>query len=124
MIASFWHTFAVIVQEPFLHSDLVWGIVPLYFGWLLNELTSSKASHRTALQTGFTFVWAAAQWLWQYSRRHSLTESLVQSQALLAVNMIVTLLVLAVGVVALFSGLCKKFPKHGKFLGQIGRAHV
>ena len=118
MIASFWHTFVVIVQEPFLHTDLVWGIVPLYFGWLLNELTSSKASHRTALQTGFTFVWAAAQWLWHYHREHPGTGTHFSLDALRAVNTFVTLLVLVIGVVALFSGLLKKFPKHGKFLGH------
>ena len=118
MIAQLWQTFVVIVQTPFLHTDLVWGIVPLYFGWLLNELTSSKASHRTALQTGFTFVWAAAQWLWQYARKRPDSAPLITADALLAVNMVVTLLVLTVGVVALFSGLFKKFPKHGKFLGH------
>ena len=73
MIAHYWHTFFVIVQTPFLRTDLIWGIVPLYFGWLLNELTSSKASFRTALQTGFTFVWAAAQWLFQYGHKRPLS---------------------------------------------------
>lgn len=118
MITALWHEFFLIVQKPFLHADLVWGIVPLYFGWLLNELTSSKASYRTALQTGFTFVWASAQWLWQYARKRPPTAPMITVDALLAVNMIVTLLVLAVGLVALGSGLLKKFPRHGKFLGH------
>lgn len=118
MIASLWHTFVTIVQEPFLHTDLVWGIVPLYFGWLMNELTSSKASFRTALQTGFAFVWAAAQWLFQYAHKRPASAPIITVDGLLAVNMIVTLIVLAVGLVALFSGLFKRFPKHGKFLGH------
>ncbi len=117
-MSLYWQNFAQIIKEPFLHTELVWGIVPLYFGWLLNELTSSKASHRTALQTGFTFVWAAAQWLWQYQRKRSGSVPDLTVDALLAVNMVVTLLVLAVGLVALCSGLLKKFPKHGKFLGH------
>src|SRR5882724_12062382 len=117
-MSHYWHTFAVIIQAPFFHTDLIWGIVPLYFGWLLNELTSSKASFRTAVQTGFTFVWAAAQWLYQYARRRPLNAPAISIDALLAVNMFVTLLVLAVGVLALVSGVRRKFPKHGKFLGH------
>ena len=113
-----WHTFFVILKTPFQHTELIWGIVPLYFGWLLNELTPSKASFRTAVQTGFTFVWAAAQWLYQSARQrpgHALPTSI---DALLAVNMFVTLLVLAAGVLALVSGLRRKFPRRCKFLGH------
>ena len=40
----------------------MWGIVPLYFALLLCELTSVKKSFRTAIQTGFSFLWAEAQW--------------------------------------------------------------
>src|SRR4051812_19442681 len=69
VIAHYWQVFLLILKTPFLHTDLIWGIVPLYFGWLLNEMTSSKASFRTAVQTGFTFVWAAAQWLFQYAHK-------------------------------------------------------
>ena len=117
-MAHYWHTFILIVQKPFLHTDLIWGIVPLYFGWLLNELTSSKASFRTAVQTGFTFVWAAAQWLFQYTRKRNLDMPQISFDALLAVNMFVTVLVLAVGVLALLSGLRRKFPKYCNFLGH------
>ena len=112
----YWDTFVVIVLRPFQQTDLIWGIVPLYFGWLLNEMTSSKASFRTAIQTGFTFIWAAAQWLFQNTRRLKLPE--ISFDALMAANMFVTLLVLAVGVLALVSGLRKKFPKYCKFLGH------
>src|SRR5258705_13242813 len=110
-----WHTFVVILTKPFHSPELIWGIVPLYFGWLLNELTSSKASFRTAVQTGFTFVWAAAQWLYQFGRKRPLSAPVISIDALFAVNMFVTMLVLAVGVLALVSGLRRKFPKHCKF---------
>ena len=118
MIDHSWHIFVVILKTPFQHTELIWGIVPLYFGWLLNELTSSKASFRTALQTGFTFVWAAAQWLYQYARQRPAHAPPISVDALLAVNMFVTLLVLAVGLLALVSGVRRKFPKHAKFLGH------
>jgi hypothetical protein len=118
VIAHYWQTFVVILKTPFLNTELIWGIVPLYFGWLLNELTSSKASFRTALQTGFAFIWAAAQWLFQYAHKRPVTAPLITVDALLAVNMVVTLLVLAFGLLALVCGLRRKFPKHGKFLGH------
>ena len=117
-MAHYWHTFILIVQKPFLHTDLIWGIVPLYFGWLLNELTSSKASSRTAVQTGFTFVWAAAQWLFQSTRPQKLDVPEIAMSAMRTASMFVTLLVLAVGVLALVSGLRGKFPKYCKFLGH------
>ena len=117
-MSHYWHTFVVIVQTPFQHTQLIWGIVPLYFGWLLNELTSSKASFRTAVQTGFTFVWAAAQWLYQSSHKRPAHAPAISIDALLALNVFVTLLVLAVGVLALISGLRRKFPKRCRFLGH------
>ena len=117
-MAHYWHTFVLIVQKPFLHPDLIWGIVPLYFGWLLNELTSSKASSRTAVQTGFTFIWAAAQWLFQSTRPQKLDFPEIAIGAMRTASMFVTLLVLAVGVLALVSGLRGKFPKYCKFLGH------
>jgi hypothetical protein len=118
VIAHYWHTFVLIVKTPFLNTELIWGVVPIYFGWLLNELTSSKASFRTAIQTGFAFVWAAAQWLFQYAHKRPATAPLISVDALLAVNMIVTLLVLAFGLLALVSGIGRKFPKYCKFLGH------
>ena len=56
MSHSYWATFAGLVATPFEHAALIWGIVPLYFGLLLNELTSDKATFRTAHQTGFSFL--------------------------------------------------------------------
>ena len=117
-MSSYWHTFTEILKTPFLHTELIWGIVPLYFGWLLNELTSSKASFRTAVQTGFTFLWAAAQWLFQFAHKRPVKAPVISVDALLAVNMIVTLLVLAFGLLAFISGVRRKLPKHCKFLGH------
>ena len=118
MIAHLWHAFTVLIKTPFLNTELIWGIVPLYFGWIVNELTSSKASFRTAVQTGFAFIWAAAQWIYQYAHRRPAHAPPISVDALLAVNMFVTLLVLAIGVIALVSGVRRKFPKRLKFLGH------
>src|SRR6188508_1593524 len=70
MVHSLWNVFAELIVTPFRHLELIWGIVPLYFGLLLNEMTSTKASYRTAIQTGFSFLWAGAQWLYPYLRLH------------------------------------------------------
>ena len=118
MIHSYWNTFAELVSTPFAHAPLIWGIVPLYFGLLLNELTSDKANFRTALQTGFSFLWAGAQWLWPYFKVHQFGEPHLELGAMLPVNLLVTFLVIALGVVALVSGVRKKFPKHLRFIGH------
>lgn len=97
---------------------MIWGIVPLYFGLLVNELTSDKASFRTSLQTGFSFLWAGAQWLWPYFKLHKDGDPQLQLGAMLPINLLVTFLVLAAGVVALISGLRKKFPQHLRFIGH------
>jgi len=97
---------------------MIWGIVPLYFGLLVNELTSDKASFRTSLQTGFSFLWAGAQWLWPYFKLHKDGDPQLQLGAMLPINLLVTFLVLVAGVVALISGLRKKFPQHLRFIGH------
>ena len=117
-MSYYWHTFVELVQTPFLHASMVWGIVPLYFGLLLNELTSDKASFRTALQTGFSFLWAGAQWLWPYFKLRRPGEPELAIGAMLPVNLLVTFLVIALGGVALFSGLRKKFPRRWRFIGH------
>jgi hypothetical protein len=117
MIATYWAAFVELVQTPFQHLPLIWGIVPLYFGLVLNEMTSAKASFRTAVQTGFSFVWAAAQWLYPYFRSGAAGGPRLELGAMLPVNLSVTLLVLAFGVVALISGLRRRYPKHCAFLG-------
>ena len=110
--------FLQLVQTPFLHVELVWGIVPLYFAWILNELTSAKASFQTALQIGFSLLWAGAHWAWQYfpARSHPSREIILN--ALFAVNILITLFVLALGALAMYCGLRRKFPAYCSFLGH------
>ena len=113
----YWAVFSQLVVTPFEHVALIWGIVPLYFGLLLNELTSAKASFRTAIQTGFSFVWASIQWLYPYFNAHAANGPRIELGAMLPVNLCVTFLVLFLGVVALWSGVCKRYPKRCAFLG-------
>lgn len=117
MILSLWNTFAELVCTPFQHVEMLLGIVPLYFGLLLNEITSAKANFQTALQTGFSFIWAAVQWLYPYVKFHGSAGPAIVWNAMSTVNLTVTALVLVIGLVALVSGLLKRFPKYGKFLG-------
>ena len=112
-----WATFAELIRTPFLYVELMWGIVPLYFALLLNEMTSAKATFRSAIQTGFSFLWAGAQWLYPYFRSAEPGSPRLTWEALSAVNVVVTLLVLGVGAVALVCGLRRRFPKHASFLG-------
>jgi len=114
----YWSELVTLIATPFEHTALIWGIVPLYFGWLLNESTTSKANYRTAIQTGFSFLWAGAQWLYPYFIKHGPHEGRLEVHAMLPVNLAVTGLVLVLGVVALVSGLRKRFPKYGRFLGH------
>jgi hypothetical protein len=118
MMQSYWASFTELIRTPFLHAGLVWGIVPLYFGLLLNELTSVKANFRTAIQTGFSFLWAGAQWLYPYLKTHTPGGPRLELGAMLPVNLVVTFLVLTLGAVALLSGLRRKYPKYGAFLGH------
>jgi hypothetical protein len=113
----YWATFVELIRAPFQHVELVWGIVPLYFGLLLNEMTSAKANFRTAIQTGFSFLWAGAQWLYPYLKLRGLSAHLALKE-MSPVNLFVTALVLAFGLAALGSGLVKRFPKCGQFLGH------
>ena len=115
MTGNYTILFGELIRAPFQNLDLVWGIVPLYFGWLLNEITSPKASFRTAVQTGFSFIWAAAHWTYQYAHPHQLKP---QFRALLIVNVTVTLLVFVLGMVALVSGLRRRYPPYCAFLGH------
>jgi hypothetical protein len=107
-----------LIATPFRHTDLIWGIMPLYFGLLLNELTSDKSTFRTATQTGFSFLWAGAQWLWPYFKTRGLDIPQIELNAMLPVNLLVTFLIITFGVIALVSGLRKKFPKHLRFIGH------
>ena len=111
--------FAELIRTPFQHLQLVWGIVPLYFALLLSELTSAKKSFRTAIQTGFSFLWAGAQWLYLFRNAVATSSpSNVAFKRLQTVNLVVTVLVLVLGAVALYSGLRRRYPKYATFLGH------
>ena len=114
----YWSNFAELIVTPFEHVALVWGIVPLYFGWLLNEITSSKANFRTAIQTGFSFLWAGAQWLYPYFVKRGPHDIRLELNEMLPVNLAVTALVIVLGAAALVSGIRKRYPKYGRFLGH------
>lgn len=116
MIYNSWGTFVELIVTPFEHVTLVWGIVPLYFGLLLNELTADKASYRTAIQSGFSFLWAGTQWLWPYFS-HQVDMPPIRL-ATLPVNLLVTFLTIVLGAIALVSGIRKKFPKRLHFIGH------
>src|SRR5215475_12096873 len=113
-VGLYWSEFATLIVMPFHHIALVWGIVPLYFGLLLNELTSPKANFRTALQTGFSFLWAGAQWLYPYFKARATPH--LELNAMLPLNLLVTFMVIGFGVIAVISGLRKKFPTYLTFL--------
>ena len=115
MITGCWTAFVELVQTPFRHVELIWAIVPLYFGLLLNELTSARANFRTAIQTGFSFLWAGAQWLYPYFKSRGGPH--LELDAMLPINLLVTFMVIAFGVIAIVSGLRKRFPKYMAFLG-------
>jgi len=115
---EFWSAFKTLLVTPFEHKALIWGIVPLYFGLVMNEITSSKANFRTAIQTGFSFLWAGAQWLYPYFVPGSNHGYRLELDAMLPVNLMVTAVVISLGVIALVSGLRKKFPRYGRFLGH------
>ena len=36
-----WAIFVELIATPFQHMEMVWGIVPLYFGLLLSEMTTA-----------------------------------------------------------------------------------
>jgi hypothetical protein len=113
---SYLALFAELIHTPFEHLPLIWGIVPLYFGLLLSELTSAKANFRTALQTGFSFLWAGAQWLYPWFARHTATRN-AGFEFQVPVNLFVTFLVIAFGIIALISGLRGRYFKYGSFVG-------
>jgi hypothetical protein len=116
MTHNYWATFVELIVKPFQDVELVWGIVPLYFGLLLNEMTPVKANFRTAIQTGFSFLWAGAHWLYPYFRPRASGLPL-EVGAMLPITLFVTFLVIALGAAALICGLRKRFPKYLRFLG-------
>lgn len=111
-------TFVQLIRAPFTDVNMVWGIVPLYFALLLNELTSTKANFRTAIQTGFSFLWASAQWAYFYAKWSPSTNVSAMAASTRPINLVVTLLVFLVGLVALYCGLRRRYPRYGSFLGR------
>ena len=119
MSRSYVAVFAELILTPFRHVGLVWGIVPLYFALLWSELTSAKKSFRTAIQTGFSFLWAGAQWIYLYQKAGAgATAGRMELKGLQPINLVVTGLVLVLGAVALYSGLRRCFPRYTSFLGH------
>jgi hypothetical protein len=118
VIAHYWTIFAELLATPFHHVGMVWGIVPLYVALLINEMTSGKASFRTALQTGFSFLWAGAQWVYPYFTEPAPGTAEIDLHGMRPINLAVTCLVLGLGVVALVSGFRRRFPKYCAFLGH------
>lgn len=118
LIQSLGAVFAELIRTPFQHGELVWGIVPLYFGLLLNEMTSAKANFRTAIQTGFSFLWAGAHWMYPYFKPQAPGGPRLELDGWLPVNLLVTGLVLALGLVALVSGFRRRYPAFASFLGH------
>ncbi len=118
MLSHYCATFAELIQAPFLEASMIWGIVPLYFALLLNELTSNKANFRTAIQTGFSCLWAAAQWVYPFFKSRESAGAHPQWNLLLSINILVSLIVVVLGTVALISGLRRRYPKYGSFLGH------
>lgn len=109
--------FLELIGKPFERTVMIWGIVPLYFSWLVAELSGSKASFKTAIQTGFNLLWAGAQWIWQYSEGPG-SGGRLDLSALFAVNVLVTAITILLGAVAMFSGIRRRFPKYCSFLGH------
>lgn len=118
MHPDYWAIFVELLATPFRHVALVWGIVPLYFGLLVSELTSDKANFRTAIQTGFSFIWAGAQWLYLYQTAHAQLGVPMSLRTPPPINLVVTGLVILFGIVAVVSGLRRRYPKYGSFLGH------
>jgi hypothetical protein len=113
LAATFWE----LIRAPFQDPELIWGIVPLYFSWMLNELTSGKANFTTAIQTGFALLWAASHWIWQAFQAHP-ARLADASHAMPAVNWAVNLVVVLLGAMALWAGLRRRYPRGWKFLGH------
>jgi hypothetical protein len=110
--------FLEILIAPFSPAERVWGIVPLYFGWIVNELTSAKPSYNTAIQTGFGFMWAGAHWSYQYLTVNPSAGENFNLRMFLVVNVTVTVMVLLFGLAAFVCGIRRKYPKYAKFLGH------
>jgi hypothetical protein len=118
MSQAYLAVYAELIRTPFQHLELVWGIVPLYFALLLSELTSAKKNFNTAIQTGFSFLWAGAQWLYLSQHVATSTANKAALKELQPINLVVSGLVVVLGAVALYSGLRRRYPRYASFLGH------
>jgi hypothetical protein len=103
--------FLGLVAAPFRDISMIWGVVPVYVAWLMSETTPQRRSYRTALQTGFSFVWSAAQWYWRF-------EGHARGRPPGVVSLVFTALFALFGLLALWSGIRRRFPKRMAFLGH------
>jgi hypothetical protein len=118
MTHHYGQTLVELIRTPFTEVNLIWGIVPLYFALLLNELTSTKANFRTAIQTGFSFLWASVQWFYFFARSHGPANVSAVAASTRPINLFVTVAVFALGLLALYCGIRRRYPPYGSFLGH------
>lgn len=116
MIYNYVMIFGELIAAPFQVMHTIWGIVPLYFGLIVHEITSPKANFKTAVQTGFSFLWAGTQWLYPYFIKHEGARAALGS--MMPINLLVTGVVLVLGVLALISGIRRRYPEKCQFLGH------
>jgi hypothetical protein len=116
MIYNYVMIFGELIAAPFSEIHTIFGIVPLYFGLVVNEITSAKANYKTAVQTGFSFLWAGMQWLYPHFKNSDGAREALG--AMLPINLLVTGAVLGLGVLALVSGIRKRYPEKCQFLGH------
>lgn len=112
-------TLVELLVTPFfsnggINGKLVWGIVPLYAGWIANELNAARSTSRTALNTGASFLWAGLHW----SYLLFVEQAGPASRSAFTINLLVTAVVLAAGLLAFVSGLRRKLPRRLRFLGH------
>jgi len=116
MIYNYVMIFGELIAAPFGVIHTIFGIVPLYFGLVVNEITSAKANYKTAVQTGFSFLWAGMQWLYPHFKSSDGAREALG--AMLPINLLVTGAVLGLGILALVSGIRKRYPEKCQFLGH------
>ena len=116
MIYNYVMIFGELIAAPFREIHTIWGIVPLYFGLLVHEITAAKANYKTAVQTGFSFLWAGMQWLYPHFQSGDGPREALG--AMLPINLLVTGVVLVLGVLALISGVRRRYPEKCQFLGH------
>ena len=116
MIYNYVMIFGGLIAAPFGVIHTIFGIIPLYFALVVNEITSAKANYKTAIQTGFSFIWAGLQWLYPYFK--SSEDAREALGHMLPINLLVTGVVLMFGMLALISGVRKRYPAKLQFLGH------